>query len=144
MSERVKSVATAWARRERRVCGLMSIAVSSFRYQARTLGTAVARTVSGVGHGEAAVRLPQIAGAYAARWRTSEPQAAAPCVPGSGPVPATEETQALHAQWWPLSQTTAANQEWALDLHRSCAWRGRTPEPRPRPFAPLPPASTQQ
>jgi DNA invertase Pin-like site-specific DNA recombinase len=35
MSERVKSVATARARRERRVCGLMSIAVSSFRYQAR-------------------------------------------------------------------------------------------------------------
>jgi hypothetical protein len=43
-------------------------------------------------------RTTEDAGADGARRRAGEPQAALPCVSGSGPVPATEEAQALHAQ----------------------------------------------
>jgi putative transposase len=41
-------------------------------------------------------------------------------------VPATEETQALRAHGLPLSQTTADNQEWALDFVHDVIAAGRT------------------
>jgi putative transposase len=70
-----------YAASQRRVCGLMGTAVSSYRYR-RTHNDEPLRTgLVGVSAGETALRVSEAAGIVAERWRAFEPLADSPRVP---------------------------------------------------------------
>lgn len=89
------------------------------------LGPAIARTAGGVGQGEAAVRLPQIAGAEERDRERVNHKRLYRVYREAGLCLRWKKRKHCVRSGLPLSQTTAANQEWALDFAHDVIAAGR-------------------
>ena len=112
---------------ERRVCGLLSMAVSSYRYQSCRSERGTAAAVGAVIAREAAVRLSAPTGSVAEKRGGNEPQAGVPGVSSeAGLCLRRKKRKHCVRAGAPLRQQTAANQEWALDFAHDVLAAGRT------------------
>jgi putative transposase len=116
-----------YAASERRVCGLLTMAVSSYRYEARDSAgdEALLAQLVELSRGSSALRLSAAARIAAAKRRASESQAGASAVPGGGVDAATKKRKHCVREGKPLVARTAANQEWALDFVHDAVACGR-------------------
>jgi hypothetical protein len=83
--------------RERRVCGLLSIAMSSFRYCSRRSNQDLKQRLTRWPE-RSALWLPEVEGVDRAGGRTSEPQASVPGVSRGGAISEAKKAQALRPQ----------------------------------------------
>ena len=97
MKAAVGQVRQQYAFSQRRACRLLTMSVSSYRYQTKRSDEGLRSVPGGTGAGEAAVRLSALACFAATQGRDGESQARASGVSGGGIEYSAQEAQTLRA-----------------------------------------------
>ena len=107
---------TEYAASQRRVCGLMGMAVASYCYRTRRSDEPLRRRLVELAREKPGFGYRRAAGFVGPRGRTCEPQAGASGVPGGGIDDPAKERKHCVREGKSLAARTSANQEWALDF----------------------------